>query len=339
MGVNWFGPAGTDNKRTHFRTRLLSAVLVTVTLVPSLARAQNGSNPFANAKLYVDPNSKAARTADDWKRARPADAAALQKIAQQPTAKWMGSWSTDIRRDVSDAVSRMTRAGALPVLVAYNIPHRDCGLYSRGGEATGAKYRQWIRNFAAGLSGRKSVVILEPDAIAGADCLQGAAKEERFALIRDAVNVLKGANASVYIDAGNAKWLRPEEVAARLLKAAVDKADGFSLNVSNYIASAPSIEYGEQISRRVGGKHFVIDTSRNGAGNASHWCNAQGQAIGPTPTTRTNNALVDAFLWVKLPGESDGECERGEPRAGQWWPEYAVRLAQRAPGSVSTGGR
>jgi endoglucanase len=51
---------------------------------------------------------------------------------------------------------------------------------------------------------------------------------------------------------------------------------------------------------------------------------------------------VDAFLWVKRPGESDGQCTRGtagpedpvygavDPPAGQWWAEYAHGLAQRA---------
>ncbi|CAM5532402.1 glycoside hydrolase family 6 protein [Streptomyces hirsutus] len=36
---------------------------------------------------------------------------------------------------------------------------------------------------------------------------------------------------------------------------------------------------------------------------------------------------MDAYLWVKRPGESDGEC-KGGPKAGEWWEDYAVKLAE-----------
>ncbi len=32
------------------------------------------------------------------------------------------------------------------------------------------------------------------------------------------------------------------------------------------------------------------------------------------------------YLWIKRPGESDGDC-KGGPKAGDWWPEYALGLA------------
>lgn len=99
--------------------------------------------------------------------------------------------------------------------------------------------------------------------------------------------------------------------------------------------------------------HFVLDTSRNGLGNwtppagkytgdPQDWCNPPGRALGLRPTTRTGQPLVDALLWVKRPGESDGQCTRGtagpqdpeygidDPAAGEWWPDYALGLAQRA---------
>ena len=45
------------------------------------------------------------------------------------------------------------------------------------------------------------------------------------------------------------------------------------------------------------------------------------------PTTDTGQGLVDAYLWVKEPGTSDGTC-RGGPAAGQWRPQYALELAR-----------
>ena len=104
----------------------------------------------------------------------------------------------------------------------------------------------------------------------------------------------------------------------------------------------------------VGTTHFVIDTSRNGqgmwdyrgsypdAGTAQDWCNAPNRGTGITPTTNTGNPLVDAYLWVKVPGESDGQCTRGtagpadpewgltDPVAGEWFPQMALQLAQNA---------
>ncbi|MEX2153241.1 MAG: glycoside hydrolase family 6 protein [Gemmatimonadaceae bacterium] len=298
---------------------------------PSVAEnVAEAVNRLAGTRLFVNPaDNPAHQQANAWRASRPGDADLMDRMASQPIAKWFGDWSTDIRRDVARVVSLSATQGATPVLVAYNIPNRDCGSYSAGGSASGSAYRQWIRDFAAGLSGQPAVVVLEPDAVAGAGCLAAAAKQERYDLIRDAIQVLKSAHAIVYLDAGNAHWLNPDELAQRLGQAGVGLADGFALNVSNYIGSSVSIQYGAAVSQRVGGKHFIIDTSRNGAGGlGSEWCNVPGQSLGTNPTTNTGNALVDAFLWVKVPGESDGECNGG-PHAGVWWAEYALGLAQR----------
>ena len=55
----------------------------------------------------------------------------------------------------------------------------------------------------------------------------------------------------------------------------------------------------------------------------------RGQALGHAPTTDTGHPLVDAFLWVKVPGQSDGTCNGG-PRAGAWWADYALELSKAA---------
>jgi endoglucanase len=288
-------------------------------------------NPFQGKRLYVDPNSHARRQADAWARSRPRDAALMRLIAEQPQAMWMGDWLRDVRAEVDARVTTITRAGALPVFVVYNVPHRDCGLYSAGGARGGDDYRRWILGFARGLRNRAAVVILEPDGLPSLDCLPARFQDERYVLLREAVQVLKGAGAAVYVDAGNANWKQPAVMAERLRRAGIELADGFSLNVSNFHGVQPNITYGERLSRLVGGKHFVIDTSRNGRGAAveRQWCNAPNQALGRAPTTRTGHPLVDAFLWVKTPGQSDGTCNGG-PRAGEWWADYALELSRAA---------
>ena len=290
-----------------------------------------GTAVLAGARLWVNPQSSARKQAGAWRRSRPADAALLEHLAAVPTATWLGGWVGNVRAEVQRITTMARREGAMPVLVAYNIPNRDCGHYSAGGERSAKGYRKWIRDFAAGLGGTRAVVVVEPDAAALTNCLNESQTRERFELLADAVRVLKDAGAAVYLDAGNARWMSVDKIADRLERAGIAQADGFALNVSNFIATDVNVAFGTQLSRRLGGKHFIIDTSRNGAGTASgaDWCNARGQAVGLRPTTRTGHSLVDAYLWIKTPGESDGTC-KGGPRAGEFWGEYAVDLVRRA---------
>src|SRR5205085_7745503 len=131
-----------------------AALLLALNLVTTGALLQG--NPFAGRRLFVDPNSTARRQAETLRRSRPQDAALLQLIAKEPTARWLGDWARDIHAEVDAAVSTITRSGALPVFVAYNIPGRDCGSYSAGGAKGSDAYRRWVHDFATGLSGRSS---------------------------------------------------------------------------------------------------------------------------------------------------------------------------------------
>ena len=289
------------------------------------------ANALAGTRLWVDPASHARATADAWRATRPADAAQLDKVAAQPQARWIGNWNSDVRADVDAATSRILADGALPVFVAYNIPQRDCGGMSGGASSTSASaYRSWIDGVAAGIGGRHAAVILEPDALAGMDCLSTADQQVRVDLLAYATRSLRGTGTvAVYLDAGNPGWQPAATMAARLAQAGIALAQGFALNVSNFVGTPENLAYGQQISALVGGKHFVVDTGRNGLGDSGNWCNPAGRALGARPTTDTGNPLVDAFLWVKAPGESDGSCA-GAPAAGTWMPEYALGLAQRA---------
>jgi len=305
-------------------------LLGTADVARSQARQQSNGNPFAGRKLYVDPNSTAKRQAETLRRSKPQDAALLDQIASRPVAKWLGGWVDNIGQEVNSAVSTIAGSGALPVFVAYNIPGRDCGSYSAGGANGSDAYRKWIRDFANGLKGRQAIVILEPDALPGMACLSAAGQSDRLSLLRDAVHALKAQGASVYVDAGNANWVSADVMAGRLKQVDIAAADGFSLNVSNYQSTDVNIAYGEKLSKLLGGKHFLIDTSRNGKGSTNgQWCNPRGQALGIAPTTNTGHPLVDAFLWVKQPGESDGTCGGG-PKAGSWWTDIAIELSRAA---------
>ena len=118
----------------------------------------------SDSPFYVDPDSAAA----NWVSGNPADpkAAVLRdKIARQPQGKWVGDWTPDVRQAVSAYTGAAAKAGKTPILVAYNIPGRDCGQFSSGGAGSAEAYKTWIRNFAGGLGQRQAVVVLEPDAL------------------------------------------------------------------------------------------------------------------------------------------------------------------------------
>ncbi|MCR4312387.1 MAG: glycoside hydrolase family 6 protein [Candidatus Uhrbacteria bacterium] len=281
----------------------------------------NIENPLANSTFYVNPNSSARQQVISWSTTRPTDALALEKIASQPTARWFGDWDKDIESSVRNYVTTVAATGTLPVLVAYNIPNRDCGYYSAGGSYSNDDYRAWIAAFAAGIGSHAAAVVLEPDATA-TSCVT----DDRLALMGEAVSILKAqANTAVYIDAGHDNWINPVTMAARLQTANIDEADGFALNVSNFYTTEENTVYGTAVSTLTGGKQCLIDPSRTGKGWNGEWCNPTGRRIGVNPTTDTHNVLIDALLWIKPPGESDGTCNGG-PSAGTWWAEYALSL-------------
>ncbi|MFI6968440.1 glycoside hydrolase family 6 protein [Streptomyces phaeochromogenes] len=314
--------------------------------VPGVGPAGRGGpqvrGPGPVESFWVDPRSRAALQAAEWRLAgRTADALLMDRIAARPQAEWLNGPAS--RAVVRARTSAAARQGRTAVLVAYYIPHRDCGSYSGGGAWNAAGYRKWVDEFATGLGDRDAYVIVEPDAVA--QTVAGCASvvdEERYALLAYAVDRLKRQPGTrVYLDAGNSAWLPDtSKLVEPLTRSGVARADGFALNVSNFQTDAASSAYGNRLSAALGGKHFVIDTSRNGNGpytGTDSWCNPPGRALGTPPTTATGAPLIDAYLWIKRPGESDGTC-RGGPTAGQWWPSYALELARNARNARNTRG-
>lgn len=290
-------------------------------------------NPLAVKRFYVDPTTSAAVAATQTVPL----SGELMTIAGTPQVRWIGN-EVPIDRaaaDVNAYVVAAESANRLPVLAIYAIPHRDCGGFSASGFPTGDEYRRWIAAVAEGLGTTPVGVVLEPDALTSADCLPPELQQERMDLLRYAVETLtRGPNVALYIDGGHSRWLTPEQLARRLIDVGVDRARGFSLNTSNFFTTAEEIAFGEQVSKLANGAHYLIDTSRNGAGPAPdgplNWCNPPGRAIGTMPTTDTDGPHADAYLWVKHPGESDGECDRGDPKSGLFVVPYAIDMVRTA---------
>jgi endoglucanase len=358
-----------------------------------------------------------------------------------PRAVWFTSGTpAQVTQQVRQTMAEAAFERAVPVLVAYDIPGRDCAQFSAGGALDQAAYQAWITAFAAGIGRGRAVVILEPDALGNLPSNCGLPTSvypftdtERLAEVQYAVGALEHhPGVSVYLDGTHSAWQSVGTMTQRLLAAGVQQAQGFYVNVSNYQPTAELVDYGTWISDciamvtdpnnwsynqpsncasqyypanpndfstwnlttqwyaqnmgdAVASTHFVIDTSRNGKGPnnmqtyaaapynqpaavvsklaSGNWCNPPASGAGVRPTAKTGVALLDAYLWVKIPGQSDGQCDAAggvrawdytaytqpswptdaasqqlfdplwglnDPAAGAWFPQQALQLAQEA---------
>lgn len=391
---------------------LAGSLIVASALSAAPAAAENAVLGPATT-LYIDPASSTQQAAAKLDGQARANALLLAGI---PSATWFTKGTpAEVKAAVKKLVDAAAAKNAVPTVVVYNLPNRDCSQYSAGGATSKAEYQAWIDAVAAGIGNRKVVVILEPDGLgiipfhtdlAGkeewckpAEANKATAAKERYEMLSYAVDKLRASSRSaVYLDGTHSGWLGVGDIASRLVKAGVKRASGFFINVSNYEPNEKLVDYGTWVSQCIhyatsGGDnaghfercasqyhpanpgdyatwalsrtwyadnvgktagpltHFVIDTSRNGRGSwtpkagtnykdAQTWCNPPDRGLGVRPTTRTGNPLIDAYLWIKIPGESDGQCDRGmgggtdpergyaDPAAGAWFEKQAAELIQ-----------
>ncbi|WP_444971319.1 glycoside hydrolase family 6 protein [Streptomyces sp. SAI-25] len=283
--------------------------------------------------FYTDPHSNPAA----WAAANPGDgraAAIRDNIASRPMARWFGAWSGDIGAAVGSYVGAADAADKLPVLIAYNIPGRDaCGGHSGGGAGTPAAYHSWISAFASAIGTRPALVVIEPDSLGDFSCLTQAQINERNGMIRGALAQFRdrAPNTWTYLDAGNPAWIGASTMAQHLDGAGVREAHGFSLNISNYFGTGENTAYGNAVNGALAASYgytrpYVVDTSRNGNGSNGEWCNPGGRRIGATSQLGGGGG-AEMLLWLKTPGESDGDCGvGGGSAAGQFLPEVAYKM-------------
>lgn len=263
-------------------------------------------------------------------------------LTNKPVCHWIGDWTTDPKLRVIDIVNHAKETDSLYQLVLYNVPNRDLRGFSAGGTESRDKYLSWIREVAAGVGSAEGVIIVEPDALAHSLELDQNRRDERLRVIRDAVTIIRGKckNAHIYIDAGHPTWLKAEVAVELLTKAGIRLIDGISLNVANSHTTETCYQYGLRILEAISDSHgMVIDVSRNGAGppppqitGTDAWANVATNRLGQAPTLSVQSAnnfssRLHGLLWIKVPGESDGEYKTA-PAAGLFWPEGAMTLVE-----------
>ncbi|CAI9418409.1 glycoside hydrolase family 6 protein [Nocardioides sp. T2.26MG-1] len=296
------------------------------------------SNPYAGRPAFADPGSRTAQAAARAKSEGDAEAERVfTRLADTPQGIWLTPEEYPpgaVAPFVSKITAAAGQADQVPTFVVYGIPDRDCTGGFSGGGLTADQYGPWVQELADAVTATEIsvpvVAVVEPDALASA--VECDRREERVRLIKDAVTRLVAAGVTTYVDGGHSHWVEPEQLAPLLRRAGIDRARGFATNVSNYQTDDDEQAYAEQLSGLLDGAHYIVDTGRNGNGSTEDWCNPTGRAYGTDPAPAPEGAPehLDAYLWVKPPGESDGECGGG-PAAGRFWPQRALEM------SVSSG--
>jgi endoglucanase len=281
--------------------------------------------------FFLSDDTQAAR----WAKANRATGW-LQPITGYPQARWVNG--PDDLPSLMRASRQAAASRRLLTLVAYYVPDRGCAHHTQGASSAAA-YRSYIAGVVASLGLRRALIVLEPDAVA-ADCYT----TERAALLAEATATLTAAGHYVYIDAGHSGWRLSGLMAERLVASGITQAAGFAVNVSARDSTAVSRAYGEELSDLVGHRPFVVDASRNGldldaaAAATAQWCNPVRQALGEPPRVTSVGHNV-GLLWIKNPGESDGNgptCAGETAWPGLFSPRQARRLIAGAPWATTT---
>ena len=296
-------------------------------------------NPLRGSRWYVDPLEHAYRSYRAFRaRGQRGKAALMWRIAREPRFRWFGRWDRSIRLRVRRYLrcAAAVQPGAVPLLVVMRHQGKRCGGgYTGGGRAEDARTRTWYRRFARGVGRARVVIGFEPDSLGTVDCLAGSRRAARLRTLRYGVRVLSRLpRATIYLEAGASDWEPARRTARQLRAIGIGRVRGFMLNVTHYDWTRRNIRHGLAISRRVGGKPFLINTSYNGrgpvhsGGRLNIWCNPPGRGLGIPPTTRTHHARVDAYMWIARPGYSAGACNGGPLPVGTWWPQRALMFAR-----------
>jgi endoglucanase len=307
-------------------------------VAPSGAQAEKHAEHVALAK--PDPRRRLGLFVDHKMPAYQQGGVYRTKIGRVAQSFWVIPEAYDashVRAKVREYTGDAAAARKTPVLTIYGIPGRDCGQYSSGNPLrTAAQYRGWIRQVAKGLRGTRALVVLEPDALPlFSSSVSACPTKPRGwqAMLRYASRRLSSTGAWVYLDAGHSNWTPYDDRPTYLKAAGIGYARGFSTNVSNFRPTADEKAYAATMLRGlrklgVRGKHFVIDTSRNGArppeGSGFDVINPTWARLGHRPRLVFDGAF-DGTLWVKHPGESDGQVNGGGP-SGHWCDMLADRL-------------
>lgn len=352
----------------------------------SVQAAAKVDNPYAGAKVYVNP---------EWAAKAKADGGSA--IATQPTGVWLDriaaiegtdNSSSNGSMGLADHLDEAISSGATAIqLVIYDLPGRDCAALASNGELKATEIDRYQSEYIDPIAEIESdakyadlriINIIEIDSLPNlitnvgdrktktAECDTMKANGNYEKGISYALEQFSNANQYNYIDAGHHGWLgwtdnfaSAAKLIAATAKAGGNNVAGLIVNTANYSAlkepflkitegnkTTKWIDYNNYVDESTFGAAFLkeaksaglpadagllIDTSRNGWGGSArptkattgdtdeavdasridrrihlgNWCNQLNAGIGERPKAAPESG-VDAYVWIKPPGESDG---------------------------------
>jgi endoglucanase len=323
------------------------AAALALCLLPAAASAYYSGkywpgDPLAGHPWFVD------KSRGSWfvtAREDPRQYGGLMNAGDNPMGKTFGSFIPNPGTQVRDYIARADseEPGSIPFINLGRI-EEGCPQNVAPAGFTESEIDDWVKNFSDGIGNGVLMVIVETDKLATIGCGTRAGIARHYRELDYEVSLLHkhNPNAIVYVDAGASNWGHtPAVTAGRLRKADVKLARGFVLGASHYDWTSDEVSYGLKISKRLGGVHFVVNTSQNGWGptpRRGHYsafyhpgCIPTGEGLGYIPTTKTPNAMIDAYVWAGTPGYEEGNClGYGQGSPYKFYPALALSLEQNA---------
>ncbi|RLN51047.1 hypothetical protein BBJ28_00013519 [Nothophytophthora sp. Chile5] len=257
------------------------------------------------------------------KTAYPELSDALDAVGGNAIASWFTDRlsSTDRATMLSSITSQCSEDTRLSIVV-YGIPNKDCaaGLSSGGSVQSTSDYQAFLKELTDAVGDRKVLYVVEPDAVGlltqDGGCGASAGYLDNLKIAVEALSA--NSNAQLYVDVGY--WMLADETSVAKVATVMKElggsgtVKGVTINTSNYRSTDEVAGYCTNFQTAMGSQDMtcIVDTSRNYNGSpTSDWCNVLTAGIGKPPTSETGVSNLDYFMWIKPPGESDGECTSG----------------------------
>ncbi|KAF0682902.1 Aste57867_24990 [Aphanomyces stellatus] len=270
---------------------------------------------------------------------------AVAKLSQFQVASWWTDNNAHYYTEIQKLLN-VCNASTVPTIVVYGLPNKDCAsnFSALGTNRNADDYAKFVQDLADLVGTRPVNYILEPDALGLVASNECATKADYVGIMMMAVPILTGenANASLYLDVGY--WVFADTTQTNVVVQAVKQLGskggsirGIALDTSNYRPTAEMKRVCAAFTAATKAANMkqtftcVVDTSRNYIGppaTSLEWCNSRHAAIGNPPTSNTSSGLIDYYLWIKAPGDSDGPCNTADitpdalkngPPAGQFF--------------------
>ncbi|EGZ12580.1 putative glycosyl hydrolase family 6 protein [Phytophthora sojae] len=312
--------------------KILHSRLV-VAAVSCVALALSSSIAAAEDLCSIVPASYTGAKSD-----HPELTTAIETLEKYAIASWYTDrMSSQERSDmVSGLLSQCSEDTRLSIVV-YGIPNKDCaaGLSSGGSVTSTSDYQAFLKELTDGVGDRKVLYVVEPDALGlltqdgGCGASAGYLDNLKIAVAALSAN----ANAELYVDVGY--WMLAYGDSASKVATVMKelgssgRVKGVTINTSNYRSTDECAGYCTNFQSAMGSSDMrcIVDTSRNYNGSPnSDWCNVPTAGVGKPPTSETGVSNLDYFMWIKPPGESDGECATGGTAAGSFYLEGFTSL-------------